>query len=493
MAINISRIMVLAVAAGTWAAVARPAAAADNFPGTTIAGTGSLTGSNTGATGETGEPTTFGGGALETIWYSWTAPATGVAVFATCNQTGSTFTNFDTTLKVYTGNAVNSLTTVASNDDTTGCSSTAGGGLGSVVQFNATSGTTYRIQVDGYASNDGNYNLHYGMAGLTVTVTDDTAVEGGGTASFTIRLNTPPRANATVSIGTSTQCTRSPTSLTFTNTTWATPQTVTITAIDDALVEGIHSCAQASISASGGAYAGISATPPTIVVWDNDVASFSIAKSVDIASLAAPGTLAYTIVIVNTSGVNMTAPSLTDALTQGGSPRTLTSGPTLVSGDGGVAGQLDVGETWTYSATYAVSQSDIDNGASLLNTATFDTAQTAPSFDDATTTITQSPSFTVTKIADDTTDVPAGQTVTYTYVVTNTGNITLDNVALSESHNGSGPDPAPSGETQTGDVAPLGDSSDATANNGVWSTLAPGDSVTFTGAYLVIQADIDSL
>lgn len=480
------------VAAGILLGTGFPAFATDNFPGTTISGTGSLTGTNTGATGEAGEPTTFGGGALETIWYSWTAPATGRAVFATCNQTGNTFTNFDTTLNVYTGNAVNALAAVTSNDDTTGCSSTAGGNLGSSVQFNAVSGTTYRIQVDGYASADGNYNLHYGMVGIVVAVTDNLAVEGGGTAAFTIRLATPPRSNATVSIGTSTQCTRSPTTLTFTNANWATPQTVTITAIDDAVVEGIHSCAQASITAAGGAYAGISATPPTITIYDNDVASFTIAKTVNLANVATTATLNFTVTVTNTSGVNMTGTSFVDALTQGGSPRTLTSGPTL-SGDNAPIGTFNVGEVWVYAATYAVTQSDLDNGANLLNTATFDTAQTAPSSATSTTTITQSPSLVVTKTADDTTDVPAGQTLTYTYVVTNNGNITIDNVTLAESHNGSGPPPAPSGETLSGDIAPLGDSTDATANNGAWSTLAPGDSVTFTGSYLVTQADIDTL
>ena len=469
-----------------------PAFATDIFPGTTIAGTGSLTGTNTGAASEPGEPVTFGGGAVESIWYSWTAPATGVAVFATCNQTGNIFGNFDTTMGIYTGAAVNALTVVGTNDDTTTCNVTTGA-LGSVVQFNAVSGAVYRIQVDGYASLDGNYNLHFGMVGITVAVTDNIAVEAGAGGAFTVRLNTPPRSNATVTVGASPQCSFAPATRTFTNSNWATPQTFTVTAVNDALIEGIHSCSPATLNGSGGGYAGVSATPPTIIVYDDDIASFSIAKAVNAASIAAPATLSYAITIVNTSGVNMTVPVLTDVLTQGGPALTLTSGPTGPTGDAGTLGRLDVGETWIYTATYAVPQSGIDNGTTLTNAATFDTAQTAPSAAVATTTITSSPLIGVTKLVDDDTNVIVGQSLTYIYVVTNTGNKTLTNISLSDLHGGSGPAPTPVGEVLSSDVAPTGTSTDATPNNGIWSILAPGDSVTFTGTYQVTQNDVDIL
>jgi hypothetical protein len=50
----------------------------------------------------------------------------------------------------------------------------------------------------------------------------------------------------------------------------------------------------------------------------------------------------------------------------------------------------------------------------------------------------------------------------------------------------------PTGEVLT-DVAPLGDSSDSTANNGVWTVLKPGDSVQFQISYSVTQNDVDVL
>lgn len=101
-------------------------------------------------------------------------------------------------------------------------------------------------------------------------------------------------------------------------------------------------------------------------------------------------------------------------------------------------------------------------------------------------------SITVSKTADNTVNVPAGVTVTYTYVVTNNGNQVISNVSLADAHNGSGPTPTPGNETLTTDAGTPGDSSDGGVN-GVWDTLAPGDQVTFTASYVVTQTDIETL
>lgn len=101
-------------------------------------------------------------------------------------------------------------------------------------------------------------------------------------------------------------------------------------------------------------------------------------------------------------------------------------------------------------------------------------------------------SLSVTKTADDTTDVIVGQIITYTYVVTNDGDQVLTNVSLSDAHGGSGVAPVPGSETLTTDNGVVGDSADAIAN-GIWDTLGPGDVVTFTATYTVTQNDVDTL
>ena len=90
--------------------------------------------------------------------------------------------NFDTLLGVYTGNAVNALTLVASgnDDDPTAFTTT------SRLAFNALAGTTYHIAVDGYNGATGNIALHLNQ---TVAPANDdfanAAVLTGSTATWT--------------------------------------------------------------------------------------------------------------------------------------------------------------------------------------------------------------------------------------------------------------------------------------------------------------------
>ncbi len=100
--------------------------------------------SNVGATLETGEPATISGTAVGTsLWWTWTAPQTGVFYIDTLGST------FDTVLGVFTGSSVSSLSLVASNDD-----SAAGTGT-SHAALNATAGTVYQIEVAGKAGSTG--------------------------------------------------------------------------------------------------------------------------------------------------------------------------------------------------------------------------------------------------------------------------------------------------------------------------------------------------
>lgn len=109
---------------------------------------GSTTGTNVGATVESGEPAHVFG-PYHSVWYRWTAPASGAATF---NTAGS---DYDTTLAVYTGSSVNALTQVAANDDADYST------LQSQVNFSATAGTTYYIAVDGYGGYTGNIALNW--------------------------------------------------------------------------------------------------------------------------------------------------------------------------------------------------------------------------------------------------------------------------------------------------------------------------------------------
>lgn len=216
----------------------------------------------------------------------------------------------------------------------------------------------------------------------------------------------------------------------------------------------------------------------------------AVAKSASVASVNVAGaSITYTMTVSNTGNVTVASISVSDPL---GTVTCSTSGNASVA-------SLAPGASETCSMTYTVTQADLDsNGGGdgdIDNTATasgtYD-GTTVQASGSASVALLLSPGLSVTKTANDTTDVVAGQVITYTYVVTNTGNQTVINISLSDSHNGAGPAPVPGSETLSTDAGTTGDSTDATANNGVWSSLAPGDAVTFTATYTVLQTDVDT-
>ena len=225
----------------------------------------------------------------------------------------------------------------------------------------------------------------------------------------------------------------------------------------------------------------------------------TITKTPSVPSVSAAGVaIGYTIRVANDGNVDVTSTTVTDPLgtvsCPGGNPI-----PALAIG-------TFVDCSMNYTVTQAVFDSngggdgDIDNTASANGTTAYGAvSQTG----NAVVTLTGTPALALSKTrvflpgpsgdvnGNGTADV--GDIITYRYDVTNTGNRTVAGVNINlDNHNGYGSNPLPSNEVVLTDVAPANDSTDG-AVNASWDSLAPGDSVRFTWAYTVVQADIDLL
>ena len=141
-------LIVLVVCGALWpdAASADPPAN-DDFADARELVTGvAVAGDTTEATSEEGEPVHSTWVAPNrTVWFRWTAQASGLARVSACGSA------FDTVVAVYGGSALPGIyaTRLANNDD--GCGSSSA----SMVHVRVTAGTTYRIVLDGWSSGDG--------------------------------------------------------------------------------------------------------------------------------------------------------------------------------------------------------------------------------------------------------------------------------------------------------------------------------------------------
>ncbi len=182
-------------------------------------------------------------------------------------------------------------------------------------------------------------------------------------------------------------------------------------------------------------------------------------------------TILYTITVENTGNVPLTNVVPNDPMV------TLT----YVSGDTDSDTLLDANEIWTFTGSYPLTQADIDgNGGgdgTIENTVTVSSDETGDETADAITPLDINPSMDVVKtgVLNDDDGNPgqtAGDTIDYTVTVTNTGNIRLTGIIVT--------DPLVTLNYQSGDT----NGDNRLDVNEVW---------TFTGTTILTQGDIDTL
>ncbi|WP_380281665.1 hypothetical protein [Kitasatospora purpeofusca] len=166
-------------------------------------------------------------------------------------------------------------------------------------------------------------------------------------------------------------------------------------------------------------------------------------------------TVPYSYVVTNTGGVQVAAVSVTDDRVTG-----ITCAATTLAPAG------SPGDSTTCHGSYVITQADADLGQVVNNAVAHGTANGAPITSpptEATVPVVSTSSLGLTKQANTPGPVNVGETITYTYAVTNTGATTLHSVIVTDDH-----------------VTPV---------NCPGTTLGSGQSMMCTGTYVVTAAD----
>ena len=156
-------------------------------------------------------------------------------------------------------------------------------------------------------------NTDNDTAGITVTAatTPLTTTEAGGTATFTVVLNTQPTANVTIALSSSNTAegTVSPASLVFTTLNGQTPQTVTVTGVDDLVVDGpiTYTIVTAAAVSTDPNYNTRDAADVLVTNTDNDTAGITVtAATTPLTTTEAGGTATFTVVLNTQPTANVT-------------------------------------------------------------------------------------------------------------------------------------------------------------------------------------------
>jgi hypothetical protein len=149
----------------------------------------------------------------------------------------------------------------------------------------------YTILIDPATSNDGKYkgldapdvpvtNIDNDSAGISVSPVSGDTNEGGTTATFTIALNSEPKADVTIPLTSSNvkEGKVSPASVTFTPVSWKSAQKITLTPVDDAVADGPqpYTVDIGPSTSNDGSYKGLTAPAVALSNIDDDSAGITI-------------------------------------------------------------------------------------------------------------------------------------------------------------------------------------------------------------------------
>ncbi len=118
------------------------------------------------------------------------------------------------------------------------------------------------------------------IAGVTVSQTARTVAENSGTDTYTVVLQTQPTGNVVISPESDDEMVAIVSSpLTFTMTNWNTPQSVTVTGVNDNIDNLNARTTTVTHTITGGGYNGVTVADVTVTATDDDVAGIIVMES----------------------------------------------------------------------------------------------------------------------------------------------------------------------------------------------------------------------
>ena len=112
-------------------------------------------------------------------------------------------------------------------------------------------------------------------------------------------LTTQPTANVTIALSVERHDRRHRLagSLTFTAANWNTPQTVTVTGVDDAVDDGdvAYAIVTAAATSTDASYNGLNAADVAVTNTDNDTAGITVTPTTGLVTTEAGGTATFTV------------------------------------------------------------------------------------------------------------------------------------------------------------------------------------------------------
>jgi hypothetical protein len=148
--------------------------------------------------------------------------------------------------------------------------------------------------------------------------------EAGGSASFSVVLESQPTADVVIPIASSdpTEGGVSAASLTFTAADWNVPQTVTVTGVDDAADDGdiAYSIATGAAASDDANYAAIDPADVEVVNADDDAAGIDVTPVAGLGTTEAGGTASFSVVLTSQPSADVVIPIASSDATEGAVP-----------------------------------------------------------------------------------------------------------------------------------------------------------------------------